>query len=165
MARTLNVLPRNVDEAIFRGKASRVGGFNTACQQGNLLSQRWNLWSIVGGRLFCGPTSAPYHGSVDRNGQIHTYTHTCGHEPRVCGCASVHRVTWFVFPDRTSFANSMKTHIFPVPSIPLAHALNAKVTELSLPRTKEFPDLVATARKKASPGGGGRNYPAIEISR
>lgn len=122
MAYNVSTFPRNVDDAIFEREKERRGRgeFNTACQQANLLSQRWNLWSIVGGRLFCGPTSAPYHGSVDRNGQIHAHTHThththmCVDTSHVCGCASVHRVTWFVFPDRTSFANSMKTHIFPV---------------------------------------------------
>lgn len=62
----------------------------------------------------------------------------------------------------------MKTHIFPVPSIPLAHALNAKVTEIVFAADKRtcnfplLPDLVANARKKRSRGK--RNYPTIEIS-
>lgn len=160
MAYNVSTFPRNVDDAIFEREKERRGrGFNTACQQANLLSQRWNLWSIVGGRLFCGPTSAPYHGSVDRNGQIHAHTHThtricvwtratCVGAPPCTGWPDLYSLT-----ERRSLTRWKPTSSR-FPSIPLAHALNAKVTEIVFAadkRTCNFPLLL----ERNVPGGKG----------
>lgn len=133
-------------EAIFKAafpKAQRLTQrVNTVTYwyNGGIFDRSWvAVYSL--GRL---PSRRPVLRSVDRNGQVHR-------EGRSCGCATAQGMTWFVFADRTSFANSMKTHIFRVSSIPCCSRFECASERIVLTRTKErviFPQVARRRTKR-----------------